>query len=188
MTTTETVVTHEFSVRSGSAPVAAAGASKVAVGLAVLVAAVGVVAVRDAVIGLGWAAGVTWLPGVASAVDGLTPQPWFVAAGAVLILVGLVLVAVAVSPRRRTAVAVRAQTPVYLSVGAVAALAAARARDVPGVVDAGAAASRRRIIVRCKVTGDEDAVTRTVTGAVTESLGALTRPPRTVVRTRVEEA
>jgi len=188
MTTTETRAVQDVPVRSAPAPVAAAGASKVAVALAVLMAAVGVVAVRDAVIGLGWTAGVTWLPGAASAVDGLTPQPWFVAAGAVLVLVGLVLVAVAVSPRRRTAVAVRAQTPVYLSVDAAAKLATARARDVAGVVDAGAVASRRRIIVRCKVTGDEAAVARTVTEAVTEAMGALARPPRTVVRTRVEES
>jgi hypothetical protein len=188
MTITETPTAQSVSVRSAPAPVAAAGASKVAVVLALLLAAVGVVAVRDAAVGLGWAAGQMWLPAVASGVNGLTPQPWFVPAAAVSIVVGLILVTVAVSPRRRTAVPVRAQTPVYVSVDAVAKLAAARARDVAGVVDARATASRRKVMVRCRVTGDEAAVKRSVADAVTESLSALTRPPRTVVRTRVEES
>lgn len=188
MTTLETSASQHVSLRPGPAPVAAAGASKVAVVLALVLAAGGVIAVRDAVIGLGWASGSTWLPAVADTVDGVTPGSWLIAAGVALALVGLALMVIALSPRRRTAVAVRAETPVYLSVDGIAKVAAARARDVAGVVDARATASRRRVVLRCRVTRDDSgALRRAITDAVTQTLGALERPPRVVVRTRTEE-
>jgi hypothetical protein len=95
---------------------------------------------------------------------------------------------IALSPRRRTAVAVRAETPIYLSVDGIAQLGAARARDVAGVVDARATASKRRVVLRCRVTRDDGGALRsTITDAVTQTLGALEHPPRVVVRTRTEE-
>lgn len=188
MTTLEAPAAQDVSFRRGPAPVAVAGAGKVAVVLALILAAAGGVAVRDAVIGLGWAAGSTWLPAVADTVDGATPGGWLVPAGVALALAGLALMVIALSPRRRTAVAVRAETPVYLSVAGIAALAAARARDVAGVVDARATASTRRVVLRCRVTGDDSgALRRTLTDAVTQTLSALESPPRVVVRTRTEE-
>ena len=188
MTTLETPAPHHVSLRPGPTPVAAAGASKIAVVLALVLAAVGVVAVRDAVIGLGWASGSTWLPAVADTIDGVSPGGWLIPAGVALAVVGLALMVVALSPRRRTAVAVRAETPVYLTVDGIAKLATARARDVAGLVDARATASRRRVVLRCRVTRDDSgALRRTVADAVTQTLGALERPPRVVVRTRTEE-
>ncbi|MHA0285486.1 DUF6286 domain-containing protein [Mycobacterium sp. C3-094] len=176
------------SVRAAPVPVAAAGASKVAVVLAILLAALGVVAVRDAAIGLGWASGSTWLPAAAAAVDGVEPAGWLAVAGVAVLLCGLVLTATALAPRRRTAVAVAAQTPMYLTVDSVAALAGAAAREVAGVVDARASASRRRVVVRCRVTRDDaDAMRRSITDAVTRRLAVLQSPPRIVVRTRTEE-
>lgn len=191
MTTVDETVGTEaperLSVRSAPVPVAAAGASKVAVVLAILLAALGVVAVRDAAVGLGWASGSTWLP-AAAAVDGVEPAGWMAVAGVAVLLVGLVLTATALAPRRRTAVAVAAQTPMYLTVDGVAALASAAARDVAGVVDARASASRRRVVVRCRVTRDDaDAMRRSITDAVTRRLAVLQSPPRIVVRTRTEE-
>ncbi|MBI5339921.1 MAG: hypothetical protein HZB45_19765 [Mycolicibacterium rufum] len=188
MTTLETPPSQNVSLRSGPVPVAAAGASKVAVVLALVLAAAGGVAVRDAVVGLGWASGSTWLPAVADTVDGITPGGWLIPAGVVLALLGLLLMVIALSPRRRTAVAVRAETPIYLSVDGIAKLAAARARDVAGVVDARATASKRRVVLRCRVTRDDGGALRsTITDAVTQTLGALEHPPRVVVRTRTEE-
>ncbi len=188
MTTVETPVPQHVSPRPGPVPVAVAGAGKVAVVLALALAACGVVAVRDAVIGLGWASGSTWLPAVADTIDGITPGGWLIPAGVALAVVGLALMVIALSPRRRTAVAVRAETAVYLSVDGIAKLAAARARDVAGVVDARATASRRRVVLRCRVTRDDSgALRRSIADAVTQSLGTLERPPRVVVRTRTEE-
>lgn len=192
MTTVEETMnptaSQRTSVPAAPVPVAAAGASKVAVVLAVLLAALGVLAVRDAVVGLGWTSGSLWLPAAADAVDGFEPADWLVAAGAATVLVGLTLTVIALAPRRRTAVAVTAETPVYLTVDGVAALAGAAAREVAGVVDARATASRRRVVVRCRVTRDDSgAVRRAVTDAVTQNLSMLETPPRVVVRTRTEE-
>ncbi|TRW86350.1 hypothetical protein FK535_07795 [Mycolicibacterium sp. 018/SC-01/001] len=185
---TETVASQPVSVRPAPVPVAAAAASKVAVVLAILLAALGVVAVRDAIVGLGWASGSTWLPAVADAVDGFEAADWLTVAGVAAVLVGLALIVLALKPRRRTAVAVTAQTPMYLTVDGVAALAGAAARDVPGVVDARATSSRRRVVIRCRVTRDDrDAVRGIITDAVTRRLSPLQSPPRVVVRTRTEE-
>lgn len=179
---------QSVSVRPAPVPVAAAAASKVAVVLAILLAAVGVVAVRDAVVGLGWASGTTWLPVAADAVDGFAPVAWLTAAGVAVVLIGLALVVLALKPRRRTAVAVTAQTPMYLTVDGIAALAGAAARDVAGVVDARATSTRRRVVVRCRVTRDDSSAMRaTIDEAVTRHLSVLQNPPRVTVRTRTEE-
>ncbi|MEH3143121.1 MAG: DUF6286 domain-containing protein [Mycobacterium kyogaense] len=186
--TPESQAPHQLSVRAAPVPLAAAGASKVAVVLAILLAALGVVAVRDAVVGLGWASGSTWLPVAADAIDGFTPAGWLTIAGVVAVLIGLLLIVLALKPRRRTAVAVTARTPMYLTVDGIAALAGAAARDIPGVVDARATSSRRRVVVRCRVTRDDGGAMRgSITDAVTRSVGALQSPPRVVVRTRTEE-
>lgn len=192
MTTAEEIVKtaapQQMSVRAAPVPVAAAAASKVAVVLAIVLAALGVVAVRDAVVGLGWASGSTWLPVAADAVDGFAPVDWLTIAGVAVVLIGLLLVVLALKPRRRTAVAVSAQTPMYLTVDGIAALAGAAARDIAGVVDARASSSRRRVIVRCRVTRDDSGAMRaTIAEAVTRNLSTLQNPPRVVVRTRTEE-
>ena len=184
----ETPAPQQVPLRAAPVPVAAAAASKVAVVLSILLAALGVVAVRDAVVGLGWASGSQWLPVAADAVDGFAPADWVTVAGVAVVLIGLLLVVLALKPRRRTAVAVTAQTPMYLTVDGIAALAGAAARDVAGVVDARATSSRRRVVVRCRVTGDDSGALRAgITDAVTRSLSALQSPPRVVVRTRTKE-
>ncbi|MBX7454592.1 hypothetical protein GR927_41990 [Mycolicibacterium sp. 3033] len=192
MTTVDSTVEaqerQQLPVPAAPVPVAAAGASKVAVVLAILLAALGVIGVRDAAIGLGWVSGSTWLPAAVTAADGVEPADWMAVAGVAVMLVGLVLIAIALSPRRRTAVAVSAQTPMYLTVDGIAALAGAAARDVAGVVDARATSSRRRVVVRCRVTSaDTDAMRHTITDTVTRTLAVLQSPPRVVVRTRTEE-
>ncbi len=184
----EAAAAQPVSVRPAPAPVAAAAASKVAVLLAILLAALGVVAVRDAVVGLGWASGATWLPAAADAIDGFEPVDWLTIAGVAVVLIGLLLIVLALKPRRRTAVAVSAQTPMYVTVDGIAALAGTAARDIAGVVDARATSSRRRVVVRCRVTRDDSGAMRTtISDAVTRSLSSLQNPPRVVIRTRTEE-
>jgi hypothetical protein len=172
--------------RPAPAPVAAAGASRAAVVLAIGVTAIGGVAVRDALVALGWVGGAQWLPPVIDAVDGLAPRPWMVAAGAALTVVGLLLMVVALLPRRRTAVALTADSAVYLHAKDVAKLASAAAGTVPGVLEARTTSSRRKAVVRCRVTGATREVRDAVTEAVSRELAALQNPPRTVVHVRTE--
>ena len=188
MTTTEPVTVDPplaaGSVRRAPAPVAVAGASKVGAVLAVGVVALGALGVRDAATAAGWLTGRPWIPVAADAVDGLRPASWTVPAGIAVAVFGFVLVLVALLPRRRTAAALKADTAVYVRRRDVAAIAAAAAREVPGVLSAKAKASPRRVRVRCAVTTAD--VRPTITKAVETELVVLERIPRTIVRTRME--
>lgn len=190
MTTSRTVLPHDTAlatgdVRTAPAPLAASAASKLAVVVALLLAAAGVVLVRDTVIALGWASGTALTPPVANALGRVTPQPWWLVAGAAAAVVGIALMIAAVAPRRRTAVPLAAGDGLYLHRADVATLADTSASAVPGVLNARVTVKRSRVLVDCRVTGDDHAVVRTaVTDAVTTALSALAEPPRVAVRTR----
>jgi hypothetical protein len=156
--------------------------------LALVLAAVGCVGIRDALIGIGWISGEPWTPPAVDALNGLTPAGWMLAPGVVLGLSGIALVVLAVLPRRRTAVPLSAGTAVYLERGDISKVADAAACDVPGVLDARTTASRRQVVVRCRVTGQTPELRRAVTEAVTQELAALQTPPKVVVRTRTESS
>ena len=172
--------------RPAPAPVAAAAASRAAVVLALLLAAAGGVGIRDALVGAGWIGGAQWTPPVIDALDGLTPNAWLSAVGVIAGLLGIALLVLAVLPRRRTAVPLSVATVVYLHHADIRKLANAAALDVPGVLDARTAVSRRKAVVRCRVTGQEGEVRDAVTDAVSRELSDLQEPPRVVVRIRTE--
>lgn len=172
--------------RPAQAPVAAAAASRAAVVLALIVVALGVSAIRDALVDLGWIGGASWLRPVIDVLDGLRPATWTVAAGAILGVLGLILVVTAVLPRRKTALPVAASTTAYLHRADVPKLANAAAREVPGVLDARSSASARKVVVRCRVTGHAQELRQAVADAVAEQLDILRKPHRVVVRVRKE--
>ncbi|HKV18115.1 MAG TPA: DUF6286 domain-containing protein, partial [Mycobacterium sp.] len=163
--------------RQAPATVAAAAASRASVLLAVGVIALGAIGIRDALIAVEWIGGPQWLPPVIDAVDGLAPAAWMVAAGAVLGVLGVALMLIAVLPRRRTALPLTAQTAVYLRRADVAKAASAAAREVPGVLDARTTSSRRKAVVRCRVTGATQEIREAVVDAVTDELAILQTPP-----------
>lgn len=170
--------------RPAPAPVAAAAASRAAVLLALVLAALGGVGVRDALVGAGWLGGMQWTPLVIDALDGLTPAAWMSAVGVIVGLLGVVLMVLACLPRRRTALPLSAATSVYLHRSDIPKLANAAARDVPGVLEARTATSRRKAVVRCRVTGQSQELRQAVADAVSQELAQLQTPPRVVVRTR----
>jgi hypothetical protein len=168
------------------APVAAAAASRAAVLLALLLAAVGGIGIREALVGVGWISGALWTPRVVDTLNGLTPAGWMSAAGVIVGLLGLALMVLAVLPRRRTGIPLSADTAVFLDRAALPKLVGAAARDVPGVLDARTTASRRKVVVRCRVTGQTPELRQEVADAVSQELEALQTPPRIVVRIRTE--
>ena len=172
--------------RPAPSPVASAAASRVAVLLAVVLAAAGCVGIRDVLVGVGWLSGVQWTPTVIDALDGVAPSTGLSAAGAVVGLIGIALMVLAVLPRRRTAFPLSAATAVYLRRADIPKLASAAALDVPGVLQARTNASRTKAVVRCRVTGQTEELRKAVADAVARELGELQTPPRVVVRIRTE--
>jgi hypothetical protein len=173
--------------RPAPAPVAAAAASWTAVLLALLVVATGGIAIREALVDLGWISGAQWLRPAVDVLDGLTVATWMVAAGSILGVLGVALMVLAVLPRRRTALPLTAESAVYLERADVSKLADAAARGVPGVLGARSKVSRRRVVVRCRVTSPTEELPRSVADAVSRELNMLQTPPRVVVRVRTEK-
>ena len=184
MTTTDERATA-VDPASGRPPVAAPAAGYVAALIALLILAVGVVALRDAAVHFGWLRGTAWTDTAVSGLDGLTYQPWMLPAGIVAILIGLWWVSAALRPRRRTALAVPARTSVWIAKSDLARLASAAAASVPGVLDSRSSASPRTVKVTADVTGSDPALKAAITTAVADTIGGFTTTtPRIKVRTR----
>jgi hypothetical protein len=167
---------------TATAPKQAAGASYLASLMALMLIGLGVVGVRDALLGAGVIDGSLWIPAVLRRFDGLVAGTWLMPVGVVALVLGLFCIALALKPRRRRTVDVDADSMVYLDVREVARIASVAAESVPGVLGAKTSATRRRVAVRCSVTGPvpHDSIERAVAG----ELAQLTRPPRIRVKTR----
>jgi len=150
--------------------------------LALVLVALGVAGIRDALVALGAIEGEPWIDSVVDTMDGWQPQFWLVPAGIALVLLGLWLLLAAFRPRSRTGVAVRAETGVFLRTGDVERLAARAAGDVDGVLSARSNASRRKVEVRVAVTGGSATGDRVRT-AVQDALQPLEHAPTVQVKT-----
>lgn len=131
-------------------------------GLGILVAvglvALAVLGVHELAVDRGWASGSSWVKSVLDALDGRTADTATAVLGAAVAVLGLLVLLVALRPGRATHVPTTGEPDVWLSRGAVAALAAATADRQVGVVEAGAEVSRRRITLRVVARTDRDGV------------------------------
>lgn len=150
--------------------------------LALVLVAVGVAGIRDALVAIGAVEGEPWIDSVVDTVDGWQPQFWLGPAGIALVLLGVWLILVALRPRSRTGVAVRAATGVFLRTGDVERLAARAASDVDGVLSARSSASHRKVEVQVAVTGGANTADRVRT-AVQDALQPLESIPTVQVKT-----
>ncbi len=184
--TTPETVTRRRQVKPLSAAKTPVGPGTIsALGLlwSALLLGVGVVGVQAALVAAGVLTGTAWLTWVIQQVDGLAPAGWMVAAGVVLVLLGLWLLLTALRPRPRTAVALTAATGVFLKPRDLSRLAVAAADQVDGVQDAKATASRSKVSMQIVSTGGGN-VADEVRAAVTERLEALEKPVKVTVRTQ----
>ncbi len=172
-------------MRPAKAPVGVSKVAIAAVVLALLITALGVVAIRDALVAAGALSGEGWLSKAVMQVDGVTPGLWLLPAAAALVLVGLWLVLTALRPRRRTGVALRADTGVYLRPRDISRLSTSAAEGVDGVLDASASATTRSVSVRVTTTGDVE-TDQKVRDAVADRLRHLDPVPGVRVRSRTE--
>jgi len=151
--------------------------------LAVLLIAVGVVLLRDALAAAGVLEGGAWIPAALGALDGVRAGPLFLAGGIVAALLGLWLIVTALRPRVRSGVNVASRTGIFLGTGDVARLASAAAEDVGGVISASTVASRRKVSTTIRTTGGPG-IAEAVRQAVTDRLTDLDPPPRVTVTVR----
>ncbi|MBJ7339805.1 DUF6286 domain-containing protein [Mycolicibacterium sp.] len=170
---------------AGRPPVAPPAAGYVGTLLALLLLAVGAVALRDFAVDMGWLRGSPWSTAAVDWLDGLTYQDWMRAVGVVVALAGLWSLYAALRPRRRTAIAVPARSSVWIGPTDLARLAAAAAETVPGVLSVRASANLRTITVKAEVTAASDPAIRTaITSAVGDAVSGYTTATRIKVRTR----
>ncbi|MGH3349727.1 MAG: DUF6286 domain-containing protein [Nocardioides sp.] len=145
-----------------------------AIMLAIVLVAVAVVAVRDLALSQEWAAGTPVVPDLVEGLDGVRSSVGLAIGGGVVALVGLVLAWLGLRPGRRTHLRVAGDADLWLSPGAVAAIAQETADRLPGVVSAESSLrSRRRVIVDI-VAQDAVAVAEHVSAALDDEVGRLT--------------
>lgn len=162
-------------------PVATPTVRRVGVLLAAAMLALGVIALRDTAVTLGWLRGTRWIDAAVTAADGRHDQWWMVPIGAVGILIGGWLVSCACRPARTTAMKLKAASSQWMSPTDVARLASDAAGGVAGVLRARSDATRRRVRVTADQ-GDVGVSPDEVRAAVVTALGVLRRPPRVTVR------
>lgn len=164
------------------APTAAPPVTAWAIILGVLLAALGLLLLRDAAVVAGLLQGTPVSTKVVDRLKSVTPQPWYLPAGILVALLGLWLVVAALRPRPRRDLAVGDGSLVWLTPSATASIARAAASVVDGVVEARASATRRTVRVLARTTGPD--VGPVVTAAVEEALRGLASMPRVRVTTR----
>ncbi|WP_127784422.1 DUF6286 domain-containing protein [Rhodococcus sp. X156] len=171
---------------AGRTPVAAPGAASVGIFLAGVVIVIGLVGIREAVLGSDALDGESWVAELGDWVDGLTPQTWMVPVGVVAILVGLWWLYLALKPRRRTELKITSDGGLWMRPRDVSRIAAATADDVAGTTTARATTGRRRVTVTITAARKEaDALRESVAEAVSTRLQALDRRPSVKVRTKI---
>ncbi len=169
----------------------AAAPATVATGLlmAIVLLAVAVVFIHDALVGAGAVSGTAWLAWFAEKANVISASsPWMLWAGPLAVVIGLVLVIAALKPRKSTHWAVGDQG-VFIGRGDAARLAANAAHSTPAVVDAQASVSGRSTlrVTAATISTDTAAVTRQVDEAVRQRLAPLTPGPSVRSRVTVKE-
>lgn len=168
-------------MRAAKLPRSTRGIATLGVLLALVLTAVGVLAVRDALVYGGLLGGTPLQHQLAQALQGLRPAPWTVVAGVVLVLVGLALLIKALRPSPPKVTALDGATGVFLRPRDVTRLVETAVENVDGVLGVRASTTPRRVTVDVRSTGDPGVEGR-VREAVTERLAPLRNPPSLRVR------
>lgn len=167
-------------------PKARPAAALVAPVVAAALIALAVVAVRDLAVTQGWSTGTAWSLDLVESLDGLTATAGVVVIGIALVLLGLLVSWLALKPATRTHLKAATDSDLWLSRGAVAALAQAVADRSSGVVSADASrGGRRRINVDVVTLGDAPEVTRRIDAALAGGVADLTTATINVRTTEV---
>lgn len=165
-------------------PVGAAPATLPTLLVGLVLLALSVVAVREAVVTLGWASGEAWTPEVVRVLaEGVKPSPVVVVIGVVVALVGLWFLLRAFGRRPRVDLGLGGDSHAWIAPTQVCRVAALVAADVDGVVTSKCRPGRRSVKVRVVATSAvAGTVKAEVRDRVSEALAGLDPTPRVAVR------
>jgi Family of unknown function (DUF6286) len=162
-------------------PAAAIVAALIAVGLIAL----GAVGIHDLLADQGAIESRSWTRGLLDGLDGLTANPAVVLGAVLAVLVGLWLLWISLRPGRRTHLrAPTTDADLWVSRGALAALARERAERIAAVTSADARARRSGIQLNAR-TNQSGELTGTIAEAVNTHLDGLAPGPVKVRTSRV---
>lgn len=164
-------------------PAAPGAARKAGLLVALLLVALGVAGIYDALVQGDVVDGRRLVEPLLEWLDGLEPQEWMVPAGIVVALAGLALVLAALWPRPRRSLPVTARTGVFATRGVIEELTVDSAAGHGGVLDASARARSRAVQVRVDTDGEPETPVE-VRQSVSERLGRLTSTPKVRVGAR----
>nr|WP_246401903.1 DUF6286 domain-containing protein [Jiangella mangrovi] len=167
-------------------PAAPGIARKAGLLVALLLVALGIAGIYDALVQGGVVDGRKLVEPLLEWLDGLEPQDWMLPAGIAVAAVGLLLVLAALWPRPRRSLPVAARTGVFATRGAVEELTVDSAAGHGGVLGASAKARPRAVVVRV-VTDGEPGTAAEVRQGVADRLTRLARAPKVRVGARRKE-
>ena len=154
--------------------------------LALMLTAIGVALMREALVAVGWVSGTSWVDSFGRRLaSGFGPSAWLVPLGVGLILAAAWLLFVAMRPRPKKTLALSGETGVFITSRGLKNLVHATADQVAGVTSVSVSATRRLVRLSIRAT-DPPSVTQAVTSAVKTKLAALQTPPRVQVHSRRE--
>jgi len=178
-------------LRAAKAPVGVGSAPLVAQLLALLLIALGVVGVQEALVRTGAVQGSSWTRAVVRSVDGTRwTDPLVLAVGVVAVVLGMLLLPVGLLRRPRRSVALQAETGVHLRTKDLATIATSAVEGADAVTDVRVDASSRSLKVRATTVAANDRnveIARGLEERLAASLDALEHTPRTKVYIRNEE-
>lgn len=169
-------------LRAAPVPRRPAGVGIVGMILALVLLALGALAIYEAVVLLGWAGGEPPLTALLTDQAAVGRDTLVAVLAALAVLLGLLLLWTALKPGRRRGARVEAATGVWLTWADVERLARTTAARQDGVLSARARASRRRVDVAAEITSGE--VRPAVEAALADRLAPLTPAPRITLRAR----
>ncbi|WP_299569334.1 DUF6286 domain-containing protein [uncultured Williamsia sp.] len=162
-------------------PTATPGAVWITSLFALILIAVGAIAIRDICVDQKWISGSQWIAAASRWISRLSWQGWFWAVAIALVVVGLLLVWTAIRPRSKTHIALDGAGTVdgyapstWTRKVDVARRASAVARQAKGVTKADTTVKRRKVVTRITSTDEApasaDAVRDAITAAITPVL------------------
>lgn len=167
-------------------PTAPGIARKAGLLVALLLVALGLAGIYDALVQGNVIDGRRLVEPLLEWLDGLEPQDWMLPAGVAVAVLGLLLVLAALWPRPHRSLPVAARTGVFATRGAVEELTVDSAAAHGGVLDASARARTGAVAVKV-VTDGEPETAAEVRQSVTERLDRLARTPKVRVGARRKE-
>jgi len=166
------------------APLSTSAAQRNGVLFSLLLIALGVIGIREALIYTDVINGAYWIGDLFKRIDGLRIASWMLLAGVLLFVIGLHFIVTGLSRRKRLGWTVTATEPVFVTPTAATSTALAAARRVDGVLDVVAQAKPKRVTFSAKATATDDTVRSSVEQAISGRFAALKDAPKTKVRLR----